>query len=161
MPHLLDFPLIASRLLPKVRRCVHQDCLHCCWEWQGAISSSGYGALKIKGKVYNAHVLAYELSRQEKMPKGMQACHHCDNRLCCNPRHLFQGTQADNNRDAGRKGRMPSGERHWNAKVNDREVLDIHTMLHAGKTIRELTRLFPLSPRHLRAIRAGKRKVLQ
>lgn len=36
----------------------------------------------------------------------MQANHTCDESFCCNPRHLYAGTQHDNVRDAVRRGRM-------------------------------------------------------
>ena len=32
--------------------------------------------------------------------------HKCDDGLCFNPEHLFVGTQADNLKDASRKGRI-------------------------------------------------------
>jgi hypothetical protein len=37
-------------------------------------------------------------------------CHHCDNRKCFNPDHLFIGTQKDNQVDSVRK------KRHYNVR---------------------------------------------
>jgi hypothetical protein len=37
---------------------------------------------------------------------GEIACHHCDNRLCVNPEHLFAGSHRDNVQDCIAKGRF-------------------------------------------------------
>jgi len=38
-------------------------------------------------------------------PKHLKILHHCDNRACQNPAHLFLGTQTDNVADMVAKGR--------------------------------------------------------
>lgn len=60
--------------------------------------------------------------------KGHLACHTCDNRPCCNPRHLYRGTRQDNARDATTRGRYTStnksfpGERNPKAKLTPDQV---------------------------------------
>jgi hypothetical protein len=81
-----------------------------CWEWQGAIRSknSGYGCIDIGGKVngilWNVHRYSYTIFKGE-IPKGLLVLHKCDNKICCNPNHLFLGTQKDNIRDMDNKKR--------------------------------------------------------
>lgn len=67
-------------------------------------SSRGYGVLTINYKAKQAHRLAYELNHGP-IPVGLFVCHRCDTPACCNPDHLFLGTQRDNVRDSVSKGR--------------------------------------------------------
>jgi hypothetical protein len=70
-----------------------------CWLWMGSRTTLGYGRL---GDWY-IHRLVFE---QEVGPATEHVLHSCDNPPCCNPSHLFFGTQADNMQDAHRKGRL-------------------------------------------------------
>lgn len=40
------------------------------------------------------------------VPEGQQVNRTCDESFCCNPKHLYAGTQQENIRDAVRRGRM-------------------------------------------------------
>lgn len=76
-----------------------------CWNWQGAITAKwGYGCFGIGGNVTRgAHKLAWLFTHGN--PNGLCVLHRCDNRLCCNPAHLFLGTKMDNHEDMVAKGR--------------------------------------------------------
>jgi len=86
-----------------------------CWLWTGATCGPGYGRLKIGGRVYSAHRVAYELANGAIPPTpghhGALVMHSCDNPRCCNPRHLKLGTSRENARDMAAKGRnfCPNG----------------------------------------------------
>jgi hypothetical protein len=75
-----------------------------CWEWQGALFKTGYGAFNLKGQAVKAHRVAYTLAHGP-FPDELYVCHHCDNPKCVRPDHLFLGTDLDNVRDAITKGR--------------------------------------------------------
>jgi hypothetical protein len=84
---------------------------HACWPWMGTRQSKGYGSVGFKcadGKMrsFLAHRIAYMLATGQMIMGELQVMHACDNRPCCNPRHLFVGSQSDNMRDALNKGRM-------------------------------------------------------
>ena len=79
-----------------------------CWEWQGVLDKDGYGKAKRYGKTIRAHRLFYE-EFVSNIPHGMLVLHNCDNPKCCNPEHLFIGTQLDNERDKDAKGRRRNG----------------------------------------------------
>lgn len=80
-----------------------------CWEWGKARDGRGYGVIngRDRGNVY-VHRLSWEI-HNGPIPKGLFICHHCDNPPCCNPKHLFLGTAADNSRDMKLKKRGANG----------------------------------------------------
>lgn len=80
-----------------------------CREWAGGRNTFGYGIVASNGRP-RAHRLAWELTFGP-IPEGLFVCHHCDNPPCCEPLHLFLGTQKDNVQDAVAKGRMRNGRR--------------------------------------------------
>jgi hypothetical protein len=51
-----------------------------------------------------SHRAAWKLTHGP-IPDGLQVLHRCDNPPCCNPAHLFLGTQQDNIADMHKKGR--------------------------------------------------------
>ena len=88
-----------------------------CWNWTGdKYPITGYGRFSFTGEMRYAHRLAYSLSNGE-IPPGACILHSCDNPLCCNPKHLRAGTQAENVADRDCKLRGGHGGRSPKYKV--------------------------------------------
>lgn len=123
-----------------------------CWNWQkGKFSRSGYGSFWHKTRSYQAHRIAYMLE-VGSLDAALEICHSCDNPPCCNPRHLFQGTHAENISDAATKHRMrcPNGEAHHNSKLNG---LQVALILSASGKHRDIAKQFGISQVHVSRIK--------
>lgn len=116
-----------------------------CWEWTGALWF-GYGIFwtaggRNDGRKVQAHRFSWELHAGE-IPEEMNVLHHCDNRRCVRPDHLFLGTHDDNMKDKVAKGRsacaangnhgtitkphrIARGTRNGNAKLTDDDIRSI------------------------------------
>jgi hypothetical protein len=125
-----------------------------CWPWKGSRTNKGYGKLQFKTrkKTVTAHRLSLALHDPTFVDSpAILGLHSCDNPSCVNPKHLSQGSVADNNRDAFRKGRNQTigsraarGETHYNSKyladtvremrrLHDEEGLSISTLMERYK----------------------------
>jgi hypothetical protein len=105
-----------------------------CWVWVGHRTADGYGALRVGDTMKRTHRIAYEIYVGE-IPEGLLVCHRCDNPACCNPAHLFVGSDADNVDDMIRKGRMARGEDGGNAVLTEEQVADIRLDTRPLRTI--------------------------
>ena len=119
-----------------------------CWPRRGTHTHEGYarfqqGDFRMGTLVqWPAHRFAWVATFGE-IKGGLYVCHHCDNRPCCNPRHLFLGTQADNMRDKVAKGRQAKerccrhrlvyGDDHPNSVLTEVQRAEIARRLERGE----------------------------
>jgi hypothetical protein len=90
-----------------------------CWPWLGCLYTSGYG------KFRNGYAHRFALADSGVEVEGKFVCHSCDNPACCNPAHLFTGTQRDNMQDMTRKARQSRGSKRPLAKLTEADVRNI------------------------------------
>lgn len=133
---------IAERLWSKVDKSGGDSA---CWVWTGCLHTRGYGKIGIDHATVLTHRLAYELT-YGPIPEGLEVLHECDNPPCCNPAHLFVGTQAKNMSDMVLRGRSSSKEKHGNAKLTEAKVASIRAQYIPGKIrMRDLAVQFGVS----------------
>lgn len=92
-----------------------------CWNWNKHSKQDGYGRTSFNNKTSMAHRIAFELHNKRPITYNMILCHSCDNRLCCNPNHLREGTHKDNSDDKFERGRFifMKGETNGRAKLTN------------------------------------------
>lgn len=106
-----------------------------CWEWLASGDVRGYGQFGLlPAGMFYAHRIAYYLATG-KQPGPLCVCHKCDVPGCCNPAHLFLGTQADNMADMRIKDRACVGSSHGSSKLTEAQVLEIRASDASGAAL--------------------------
>ena len=93
-----------------------------------------------------AHRVAWVLYRG-KIPRGKKVLHRCDNPPCCNPEHLFLGTQADNVADMVTKGRRARNV--GTQKLSMTDIVSIRAMAASGAKQTQLAELYGVNQPHI------------
>jgi hypothetical protein len=122
-----------------------------CWEWTASRNPKGYGYKGWGERVQLSHRVSWMITFGE-IPKDLFVLHHCDNPPCCNPSHLFLGTNQDNVDDKIRKGRGADirGENNPHCKLTDAQVSEIRKRFvprkHGGDNTYTLAKEYGVSP---------------
>ena len=90
----------------------------------GYLDPYGYRSIYINRKTYRAHRYSYRY-HCGPISNGLLVCHHCDNRACVNPNHLFLGTHQDNMDDRQNKDRQAKGININTNKLTEDQVREI------------------------------------
>lgn len=70
-----------------------------CLLWPFFVNPKGYGVLGHCGRMYRANRLMCQVAWGDPPTPFHVAAHKCNNRACCNPKHLIWKTSTDNHLD--------------------------------------------------------------
>jgi predicted XRE-type DNA-binding protein len=105
-----------------------------CWEWNAAFMN-GYGWFsfnKQEGPKFAHRVSALLSGLIDDINSDLHVLHKCDNTKCCNPKHLFVGTNADNVADRVKKNRTKFvskyGEANGMSKLTSDDVVSVRNL---------------------------------
>jgi hypothetical protein len=116
-----------------------------CWLWTGSLND-GYGRFRFGASVQLVHRLSWEF-HNGKIPYGLNVLHRCDVRNCCNPDHLWLGSQSENCMDKTLKGRSQR-------KLTK---LDIQEILKMPGSNNSISKKYLVSASMIGKIKSGKR----
>lgn len=128
-----------------------------CWEWVGFRDKNGYGIIRCDGLDETTHRISFFLTYGSfPTPCGL---HKCDNSPCCNPDHIFEGTQLDNIKDRDHKDRhaRPKGSTNGRAKLNTLKIKQIRILAASGRTRKALAHKFGITISAINLIVSRKR----
>jgi hypothetical protein len=131
---------------PLSNRVINKFLEHCmrgkedeCWIWTGPMHATrGYGIFEVYGIEYKAHRVSFFYFNKRTEESEMDILHTCDNRRCCNPKHLYEGSNLENMRD--RRKRNPESYRQLlgsinpAAKITENDIPEIFKLKKAGYT---------------------------
>jgi hypothetical protein len=120
-----------------------------CWLWTGAISS-GYGKFSIQHISYLAHRVSYMLFKGP-ITKDKLILHKCNIRACCNPNHLYEGTDGDNTTD--KMSSCPTSLGICQTKLYESDIKQIRDIYKDGiYSLAEIGRIFKISAPTVRKV---------
>ena len=112
-----------------------------CWNWMNQ-PSQRYGVYNLKRRGKWIAIRPHRYAWQQingRIPNGLFVCHSCDNPRCCNPAHLWLGSNSDNQIDSVNKGRSgfnrpqsKLGEAHHSSKLTTIQVSTIRELYAGG-----------------------------
>lgn len=152
--------IVAERFWKRVDRRGPDEC----WNWLGYLGPSGHGLTSHLSLPVSANRKAWILTHGP-IKGGMCVNHRCDNKLCCNPAHMYLGTRADNMVD--RWANTPPEARTFGRSrvLNDAQLERLWEMRRSGKTLKACAEKFDVHIaticRYITQVRAEKVKTLQ
>lgn len=140
---------------------IHDSVFPCaitgCWWWAGGVARNGYGAVSIDHKSVRAHRAIYEHYTGRKLTPDIFLRHTCDNKLCVNPSHLFEGDAKANADDLVSKNLQLKGSKNGGAKLKEEQVIEIKKKLKLGQRQCDLANEYGVHYSTIHLISKGKK----
>ena len=142
--------------LAEMKSLCRIDSVSQCWNWRRSLNTHGYGQARHLNGTYAAHRLAFILKYPQKIISKKLICHHCDNRACINPKHLYVGTPLSNMQDMIKRGRQnfpggAKGEKHKDAKLT---IALVRSIRKSSLPHKQLARIVGVDNKTIRDVRA-------
>ena len=126
-----------------------------CWEWTASKFRLGYGCFGVsidgRQRIHGAHRVSWMIANDFADPPSC-VLHHCDNRGCVRPSHLYVGTNFDNALDAVERGRLAKN----GAKLSREQVREMRLRRRSGEGVRSLSESFGVSMSAVSMVCTGK-----
>lgn len=123
-----------------------------CRVWTASRHRLGYGHFRLNGKVEASHRVAFLLHHGREPEDCL--LHSCDNRACCEPSHLREGSHKDNMEECALRGRSRSPRAgNGKPKLTLKDRASITSRFHSGENNKSaLAREFGVSPSRIRQV---------
>jgi hypothetical protein len=129
-----------------------------CLAWPFGNNETGYGFIRLNGRVIKASRVMCELAHGAPATRDLQAAHSCGNgrKGCVNPRHLRWATQSENQHDRVLHGTSNRGERCGSAVLTRADVMRIRALAGVQRQ-RDLARHYGVAQATISKIQRGER----
>jgi hypothetical protein len=127
----VQYPPLTEDDISRFHELVQQRGDDDCWLWLGSIKNKGYGQFWYSHKQRLSHKIAYILAKGP-IPENLHILHSCDNPPCCNPNHLFVGTNLENVRQKQERNRVIKGSAVAVSRITEDDALAIRIRYASG-----------------------------